>query len=616
MAHPGAFTVSGATIRQIVFPVVIVTLVAAVVVFASLPSARIAREVAAVNGQITLTPSLAQQPVTLAGEWRMIPAIVDPNASDWSSAASVRVPERQFGIAELTYQLVLSGLSPTVRYSLFMMDVASSGRVFIDGELIGSLGEPRADGSLAPGFVPRVLPLPATGTMRTVTVQVENLLQDGSGIWQTVYFGPSDQIEMLRHRLLAVDTFVIGGVMLLGLYHVLLFLIGGHDRSLAAFGVFALLIGVKTMLSGQQAFLLFATPDQQVFWIRFAYVSVTLAVPVFMDYIHQLYPHEFRPTPLRIVWALSGVQSVVAIIAPFALVQRTWIGWSMIILLAFAYIALGVGRAARHGRSGAVSILAGLFVVFLFTLNDILFDRGVIQTGFFVHAGMFGFVFSQATVIAIRSRLLADAADTLRSELEDKVEERTRELEELARHDVLTGLVNRRFGLEILEHETERFRRYGTPAALVIIDLDHFKQINDERGHLVGDEVLVGFARILTETTRQTDRVCRWGGEEFLLVLPNTTIEDAERLALKLQEALAVMPLETRSGDIALHFSGGVSGTGVGGTIWDGTERDELIDALVQQADTALYSAKRNGRNRIERFVAPPAPEQSERAEA
>lgn len=171
-----------------------------------------------------------------------------------------------------------------------------------------------------------------------------------------------------------------------------------------------------------------------------------------------------------------------------------------------------------------------------------------------------------------------------------KIEELSDLLKEQAIRDPLTGLFNRRYLEESLERELARALREGYPVSVVMADIDHFKQLNDTYGHPAGDEVLRQLARLLREQARASDIPCRYGGEEFLFVLPHTNTETALDRADQWRQAFE--ELQVPFGDLHLRatFSAGVAS-------YPGHGRN--ASALIDAADRALYEAKHQGRNRI-----------------
>ncbi len=175
-------------------------------------------------------------------------------------------------------------------------------------------------------------------------------------------------------------------------------------------------------------------------------------------------------------------------------------------------------------------------------------------------------------------------------------------LYELSISDGLTGLYNHRFVLRRTREETAEAKRYRTPLSLLMLDLDHFKRVNDTHGHPAGDRVLMGMAQILREHTREADILSRYGGEEFLLVLPNTGRDGARHIAERLRRQVAATDL----GGAALRLRMTVS---VGLASYPDDAEDP--EALIKAADDALYAAKRAGRDRVMaagELKAPPKP--------
>lgn len=165
------------------------------------------------------------------------------------------------------------------------------------------------------------------------------------------------------------------------------------------------------------------------------------------------------------------------------------------------------------------------------------------------------------------------------------------ELEWQARTDALTGVHNRRHFLELAEAELARAKRYGTPLAVLMLDVDEFKCINDTHGHAVGDEVLRQLAEICRKTLREMDAIGRMGGEEFAVMLPETDTVQAHEAAERLRSTIAAAKVALPQG-LPLKFTVSIGISGLQG-------RDDNLDTLLSEADTALYTAKRTGRNRV-----------------
>ena len=172
-----------------------------------------------------------------------------------------------------------------------------------------------------------------------------------------------------------------------------------------------------------------------------------------------------------------------------------------------------------------------------------------------------------------------------------KLGETLEALRQHATRDQLTGLLNRREFDRIMAEEAERSRRFGHPLALVMVDIDHFKAVNDTHGHLAGDAVLREVAKTLTAQLRTVDRVARIGGEEFALVLVQTGRSAATEVAQRVVKAVAASPVIIESGvSLRLTISAGLAVL---------PEDVSWLELLIGAADRSLYAAKRGGRNRV-----------------
>ncbi len=158
-----------------------------------------------------------------------------------------------------------------------------------------------------------------------------------------------------------------------------------------------------------------------------------------------------------------------------------------------------------------------------------------------------------------------------------------------ARVDSLTGALNRRYFFDLAEHEFAVARRYHHPLSVILFDADHFKEINDTRGHQCGDEVLKRIAGIAQRHLREADLLARYGGEEFIVLLPESTAEQAAVVAERIRHNIAADRMETSAGEVGVTISAGIA---------DVLPEEDTLDRLIQRADQALYAAKQAGRNR------------------
>ena len=212
------------------------------------------------------------------------------------------------------------------------------------------------------------------------------------------------------------------------------------------------------------------------------------------------------------------------------------------------------------------------YIVFMMNYNEIL-SRYLLSFFIIVSVGVI--------IIILYSIEMKKVYDTIKSE--------TLDLEVLSKTDPLTQLVNRRTLLNDLNIEVERFKRYGTIFSIILCDIDFFKDINDTFGHEAGDFVLKELSKIFLEETRDIDVIGRWGGEEFLLVLPQTSTNDAKVLAERIRNKIKGKKFMYKEKSLPLTMTFGIS------TYDEGLEVDELI----RRADLALYEGKSSGRDVI-----------------
>ncbi|PXW97467.1 diguanylate cyclase (GGDEF)-like protein [Sphaerotilus hippei] len=287
---------------------------------------------------------------------------------------------------------------------------------------------------------------------------------------------------------------------------------------------------------------------------------------------------------------------------------------SMTVLqITFALVAIAWSYGIHGPARGAVISIMLLILVFgMFALSP-RESRTLGWLGFMLLSGVMAYKtrtdpqryppqvelihFGSAAIIAAGVVTLSSRFGRLRTRLLQQRADLTEALERihrLASRDELTGILNRRAMIEQLTAQSSHMQRGARPMCLLVVDLDHFKRINDTFGHKAGDLALQAFANLATRTLDERDVIGRWGGEEFLLMLPETSVEAGIERTERLRQAALRQPLTDVHPSLVITFSAGLSPC----------RGMHDIDAAIERADQAMYRAKTMGRNRTE--LAPP----------
>jgi diguanylate cyclase (GGDEF)-like protein len=282
---------------------------------------------------------------------------------------------------------------------------------------------------------------------------------------------------------------------------------------------------------------------------------------------------------LTVAQSITGLLGAVWVYAVAGSTRGVALGL-LVLVVVFAMFRLGPREAL--GLAAAALLLLGGVSRWL-TLTDAFHFPADVES---VHLAYTTVVLAGVALLAMRVSQLREQHQQQHAALQQAL---TR-ISELATRDELTGLPNRRAILDQLATETARQARKKLPLAVALIDLDHFKRINDEHGHAGGDQVLRGFAHRVESELRGGDVMARWGGEEFLLMLPDTSIEAAQQCLERLCERLRQTPFDEVAPGLSITFSAGVTGC-----LGQGD-----IESAIERADQAMYRAKEAGRDRIE----------------
>lgn len=272
-----------------------------------------------------------------------------------------------------------------------------------------------------------------------------------------------------------------------------------------------------------------------------------------------------------------------------------------LLAISFAYVTLG------PSERGMVLVLIALVIVFgMYTHTPRLSVIHGVLAMVFLGAAMgvlssvdpgyyppelellrFGVMLGSLPALIFTAYLISSWRNRLSSQRRE-LKQALDQVQQLATRDALTGLYNRRHIQEKLAYAAQRYKRYGERFTVALIDLDHFKRINDAHGHQVGDQALMAFASAASMVLRDTDTLARWGGEEFLFLMPNTSPQKATIALDRVRDALVSIVVSEVAPQLRLRFSAGLA-------LHQG---DEGTEGTLERADQALYQAKSEGRHR------------------
>lgn len=500
-----------------------------------------------------------------------------------------------------SHRFVLKNLKQGELYAFYMLDALTAYNVYVDGKLIASQGKvATSKTSAVPESKTQMALFQAEHSETEVIFQVSNYEAHLTGIWQKTIFGRYENINTYENRVNISDAFMIGAIAFLSIYMWIMYYVLRQDKAIFYFAASCTFVTIKSLLAGQQIGFEAYEMLSYDLGMRMAYLMIPAILCTFVAFAGQCFSNEIRPSYLKVSYVLSGIEAAVILFAPQPVYMGTFLGYQLFIMLSCALLLYWVFIAIKNKRDGALVYLIGFSLFFLFAVNDVLYSMLLIKTGYYLSFGLLILIMSQATIVAIHFLRALKTEEYVNCHLESVVLERTRELEAeknrfetLSKVDSLTLLYNKGYLTEVLNYEFEGFKRYQSSLAVMMLDLDHFKAVNDTYGHVVGDEVLKQVAEALRQNSRRADIIGRFGGEEFLIIMRFTDLADAVIHADHLRERISQLRFITEKGTFTVTASFGV-------TVAALSMQDEK--ELLQLSDDALYLAKSNGRNRVERM--------------
>lgn len=447
-----------------------------------------------------------------------------------------------------------------------------------------------------------VIDLPELGLSSELIVIHNNTESVHGGVEDEMFIGPVVEIirqdQVLKTIAVTISTILAAFFVL----NISLWIARGQDWTLFVLGGFALSLSLRQLVVSGVIYDFFpslsTTVDGLLGWGTF-FASFVFGELYYRGSYPKLIPWW---VPLTGIFATS-VGIILLLFYPLHIVQSYGIYFRPFVLLSLlmmtAYLIYGLRKPDKELR---ITLLSAMVVVLgsgadttYFHLVEYYSVISLSSIAVLIFVGVQTVLMSQRYWSSLtQSAMLAQELKVMNVQLEEKVDERTaelaiknQELESLAKTDQLTGLPNRRAFEEKVAEEHARTRRSGSPLIIGIIDLDYFKAVNDNYGHDVGDQVLVGTADLLLSSARSIDFPARWGGEEFVFLFPNTSEYQALTTAERLRELIENTEYQIGSDVVNVTASIGLARV----------QSNDTVETSIKEADLALYKAKQSGRN-------------------
>ncbi|WP_340679390.1 diguanylate cyclase [Paraglaciecola sp.] len=578
----------------------------------------------AVDGRVTIQPTDFSQRQTLAleGDWSFFwQQLLEPEqvrdaveqsslikgSGGWQSAKH-GLGHDAIGFA--TYYLDVTVEENSSNLAVYIPQIESAYRLYIDSEFMASGGVVTdTQASAKPEYHTGIVKIPDGLKTFSITLQVSNYHSSWGGLWAPLILGDSDSLYIIKRDKVALSMFILGALLISIIHSLIQFYLRPADNIPLVFACLCLLLFLREFTVEHMNFALSAFAGGFVLITKLNFLSFYAGIPTALYFFDLCYPRVFHRKFCLVIYSVCVVFAAFILLFPTRYFGISANLFQVIALLVMLYMLQRLWVAVRIKQRGAGVMMFGSLIAFAFAVNDMLNMSGTITTGRFFSLGVIGFIMCQSFVTisrfdnlinknaALTDKLKERNADLelMSSLLETKVEQRTRqlklankELNALANNDPLTNTLNRHGLQQHIQGAFERHRRSQEPFSIVLIDYDHFKEINDTYGHDVGDIVLLTGADLIKMGIREQDKLARWGGEEFLILLPDTNLEGALAIANKLKDAISAKPIGQPIG-VSVSVTGGVA---------QAIDND-TFETLFKRADDALYKGKQGGRNRI-----------------
>ncbi|WP_166423314.1 diguanylate cyclase [Paraglaciecola sp. 20A4] len=578
----------------------------------------------AIQGKIDLTTIELSEigSVPLSGNWEfywqklLTPSQIDNSKNEptyidvphaWVRSTLDGQPLPTHGVA--TYHVNIFTDKKYANLSLKVPTIGTAYKLYIDDNLVSEGGKVGLTQKTSePGYNPEIILFEPKSDKFSITIQVSNHDYYWGGTWTTVRLGVSHNIHQEQYRQILRSSFLLAVFLTVAIFNLIQFTLRTTDPLPILIALTCILLGLREIESSQILYFTGIAHWSFATNARINFLSFYAASPLVIAYFHITFWQEYNKKLMAVIYALCTIASLCVVFTPPEIFSQTISLFQVLIILVMPYVLWGLIKAVKNKRYSARILTMGTMFLFAFIFNDILFSLDMIDTTIMISFGLVTFILCQNYLTYTRfinaskqnkylSIILEERNNELQNfsqSLEEKVKKRTDELAnaneklgELAHKDMLTGLPNRRGMMVFIEESIIHHRQSDTPFCLLILDFDKFKKLNDTLGHEEGDRVLSEGSTLMRQVLRDQDEVARWGGEEFLILLPSTPLTGAVIIANKLKNSLK--ETLTKSIGIPVSVTIGVAEF----------EKADTLGSCFKRADKALYLGKKNGRDKV-----------------
>ncbi len=548
------------------------------------------------------TDFFKEKKIKLTGKWKSYEKEIDFISGDSKTAKQYMIlPNIEGNIIEknketkpLMLSLKLESLAPGDLYSLKIPYIFGNYKLFINGRMLTY--QYRGEKHLYTKA--KYLEFHSEDTIMDIKLQIFPVQNFKPGLKEEIIFGARDKVLLERDFNIILNYMVIT-LLLISIFYYFYIMHKNDGKNYIKYIILASGCGIIFQIVNFSFIELNYT-----FREKFKYIIIIMIIFFVFSFFIRFFSIKAKKTNYKNIQKMIVAIIVLSTFMPYRF-SGYWGFLEGIIIIIFMYIILlNILSFIKKRKNAFINLLSYIFVftvIILYkneSLNQTLLNLGVF---FFVLSQFFIFIrknysvpYEVETVVGYNKEMLKQYQD-LNENFEIKLKERTQDLEaknnflkKMITIDGLTGLYNHKYVYDILESEYKKAIRYKKPLTVIMIDIDHFKNINDNYGHQIGDQILISVAKILKQMVRETDVVGRCGGEEFMIVLCETDLEGAYTLAERIR--LYINKNKFTADDVKVSISAGIAQL----------EDEKSPKDIVKNADDLLYKAKHNGRNRIE----------------